>query len=80
MRCDGGLGDLFGVNASELDQGLALLDPEDLAALLAVRPEGLVGAVLRLNRAPRYHNSLNAVVIAELILRIREAMDPRAPE
>lgn len=59
-------------------QGLALLDPDDLAALLAVSPDGLMGAILRLNRAPRYHNSLNAVVLTELILRIRTALERSA--
>lgn len=61
-------------------QGLALLEPQDLAALLTVRPEGLMGAILLLNRAPRYHNTLNAVVITELILHMRNTIDRANPE
>ncbi len=45
-----------------MDQ-LHILDPRDLRSLLAADPEDLLGLILRLNRAPRYHNSLNAIVL-----------------
>ena len=56
---------------------LLVLHPDDLQGLLSAAPEALFGAILRLNRVPRYHNSLNAVVIAELVLEIRHR-DPSA--
>ena len=43
------------------------------------RTNGLFGAVLRLNRDPRYHNSLNAVVIAELVQELQHREPPTGP-
>lgn len=50
--------------------------PEDLEGLLSTAPQALFGAVLRLNRHPRYHNSLNAVVIAELVQELQHRVPP----
>lgn len=54
---------------------LELLDPDDLALLLRTEPANIPGIIMRLNHAPRYHNSLNAVVITALILRERPMPD-----
>lgn len=42
---------------------LLLLDPADLAMLLAMRPMERLGGIIRLNRATRYANRLNAIVL-----------------
>ncbi|MBL7938725.1 MAG: hypothetical protein JNL43_05135 [Flavobacteriales bacterium] len=55
---------------------LLALHPDDLESLLTTPTEALFGAVLRLNRYPRYHNSLNAVVIAGLVLEIQHREPP----
>ncbi len=60
--------------------GLALLEPDDLALLLATEPARVLGTVLSLNREVRYHNSLNAVVIAELVFRLRQVVGTHSTE
>ena len=50
---------------------LGVLRPEDLANLLATDPAALLGRVLLLNRAPFYHNALNAVVIAHEVMELQ---------
>lgn len=50
---------------------LRTLDPQDLLSLLAADPAELLGRILRLNRAPRYHNTLNAVVLACRLLELK---------
>jgi len=52
--------------------GLAGLLPEDLALLLATEPQALLGKILRLNRAPHYHNRLNAVVLASAVIELQK--------
>lgn len=52
--------------------GLAGLLPEDLAQLLATEPQALLGKILRLNRAPHYHNRLNAVVLASAVIELQQ--------
>lgn len=51
---------------------LASLLPEDLAQLLASAPQDLLGNILRLNRAPHYHNRLNAVVLAAAVIELQQ--------
>ncbi|MBL7952104.1 MAG: hypothetical protein JNM62_10320 [Flavobacteriales bacterium] len=55
----------------EKHEVLELLEPDDLALLLRTEPASIPGIIMRLNHAPRYRNSLNAVVITALILRER---------
>jgi len=55
---------------------LLVLYPDDLEGLLCTAPNALFGAVLRLNCDPRYHNSLNAVVIAELVQQLQHREPP----
>lgn len=50
------------------------LDPEDLRSLLAAEPERLLGLIIRLNRAPRYHNSLNAIVLLNNLEEMRRSV------
>jgi hypothetical protein len=48
---------------------LMQLDPLDLRALLALKPDERIGGIIRLNNRPRYHNRLNVV---ELLVRLDE--------
>ena len=50
---------------------LALLDPADLRALQQMATDDLMGAVLRLNLQPRYHNGLDVIVLTILLLEQR---------
>lgn len=52
---------------------LERLRPEDLAALLVTEPGQVLGCVMRMNRTPYYHNTLNAVVVVNAILELRRA-------
>lgn len=55
---------------------LFALHPDDLEKLLSTAPQALPGAILRLNRDPRYHNTLNAVVIADLVQELQHREPP----
>ncbi len=55
---------------------LLVLHPDDLQGLLSTSPEALFGTILHLNRVPRYHNTLNGVVITELLLEIQHRDPP----
>lgn len=54
-----------------LSNMLAPLLPEDLDRLLSMEDQALLGCILRLNQAPRYHNQLNAVVLATTVMELR---------
>ena len=54
-------------------ENLEQLRPEDLAALLVTEPGQVLGCVMRMNRTPYYHNTLNAVVVVNAILELRRA-------
>ena len=43
------------------------IDPKDLETLLATEPARWPGRIMELNRQPRYHNRLNAVVLIGLL-------------
>lgn len=59
---------------------LSLLRPNDLARLLSLEASLLPGAILRLNRQPRYHNGLNAIVLSAELLELRQAaMEHKRP-
>ena len=67
------------MNASMHDRSTALaalwaLDPRDLELLLATEPRELLGRIMRLNRSPRYNNSLNAVDVVQRILELNRAI------
>jgi len=53
-----------------MDQ-LKRIDPRDLIMLLQCEPRQLLGRIVQLNRAPRYHNTLNAVVLAAEVTDLR---------
>ncbi|HMC98033.1 MAG TPA: hypothetical protein VKG92_10275 [Flavobacteriales bacterium] len=55
-----------------MDQ-LLFLDPQDLQSLLATEPERLLGRIMELNRAPRYHNRLDAVALLSSLVEMRQA-------
>ncbi len=59
-----------------MDQ-LNILDPRDLRSLLAADPEILHGLILRLNRAPHYHNRLNAIVLLSSLQERRRPISRR---
>ena len=50
------------------------LDPQDLSMLLTADPERLIGLIMELNRAPRYHNRLNAIALLEQLLEVRREL------
>jgi hypothetical protein len=52
-------------------RSLDLLDPADLSALRQMSTDDLIGAVLRLNLQPRYHNGLDVIVMTILLLELR---------
>jgi len=65
---------LWGVaslNPSPMDQ-LLNLDPQDLELLLVTEPERLLGRIMELNRAPRYRNRLNAIVLLYRLVEMRQ--------
>lgn len=55
---------------------LLLLDPADLAMLLALSPMERLGGIVRLNAA-RYANRLNAVVLMSLLSEARAQVPSR---
>ena len=57
--------------AEDLATGLARLHREDLLMLLAMAPDRLLSAIVSLNRSMRYHNGLNAIVLAGEVLDLR---------
>lgn len=60
--------------ATQIDQripALAGLLPEDLTQLLATEPHALLGKILHMNRAPHYHNRLNAIVLAAAVIELQ---------
>lgn len=44
-----------------------LPDPVDFAMLMALNPAERLGGIIRLNKAARYRNRLNAVVVLSLL-------------
>lgn len=46
---------------------LLQIDPRHRRALLRLASAQLIGAILRLNRLPRYHNSLDAIALCAVI-------------
>lgn len=54
---------------------LIKLDRADLAMLLAIDPPDRIGAIIRLNRTPRYANALNVV---EMLVQLAELSMSRA--
>lgn len=56
---------------------LSLLRPNDLSRLLTLEATLLPGAILRLNRLPRYHNGLNAIVLTARLLELRSLVGVR---
>lgn len=56
----------------EQNPGSVCLRSEDLLRLLSMEPTHVLGAVLELNRTPRYHNSLNAIILAGQVLELQQ--------
>jgi hypothetical protein len=48
-----------------------LLDANDLDLLLMAEPGELIGCILRMNRAPRYRNALDAILLTASLLEVR---------
>ena len=61
------------------DDLLRQLDPVDLEVLLSAAPGAIPGCLLRLNRSPRYHNSLDAIILAFRVLEWRSERSRRSP-
>lgn len=51
------------------------LDPQDLSMLLISDPEQLLGLIMELNHAPRYHNRLNAIALLGQLLELRRELE-----
>lgn len=62
------------------DDLLRQLEPVDPRGLLSAAPGATPGCLLRLNRSPRYHNSLDAIVLALSVLEWRSERSRRSPE
>lgn len=50
---------------------LQLLEKTDLELLLATASEELLGRILMMNQADKYHNRLNAIELAARLLEMR---------
>lgn len=50
---------------------LLTLEPRDLELLIGTDPAELLGRIMRLNRTPRYHNTLNAVEVLQRLLELQ---------
>lgn len=48
-----------------------LLDASDLDLLLRTEPAELIGCILWMNRAPRYRNGLDAILLTASLLEVR---------
>ncbi len=48
-----------------------LLDASDLDLLLRTEPAELIGCILCMNRAPRYRNGLDAILLTASLLEVR---------
>ncbi len=65
--------------------GLSRLHRDDLLMLLAMAPDRLLSAIVTLNRSMRYHNGLNAIVLAGEVLDLRsrwteqQLLQPQCP-
>jgi hypothetical protein len=60
------------VNSPNAMNALLVLDPCDLESLLATDPAELLGRIMRLNRTPRYHNTLNAVDVFQRLIELQQ--------
>jgi hypothetical protein len=58
-------------NLHDTMNALLVIEPRDLELLLATEPSELLGRIMRMNRTPRYHNSLNAVEVAQQVIELR---------
>lgn len=56
---------------SEMIQLRRQLDAKDLELLLRAEPGEVLGYILSLNRAPRYRNRLDAILLTASVLAIR---------
>ena len=54
--------------------GLLVIEPRDLELLLATEPTELLGRVMRMNRSPRYHNSLNAIDVVQRLIELKREL------
>lgn len=59
-----------------------LPDPTDMAMLMALSPADRLGGIIRLNKARRYRNRLNAVVVLSVLneRNLHRLCDPQKPE
>ena len=55
--------------------GLLVIEPRDLELLLATDPAELLGRIMRMNRSPRYRNSLNAIDVMQRVHEIRQELN-----
>ncbi|MCB9169558.1 MAG: hypothetical protein H6594_04305 [Flavobacteriales bacterium] len=59
---------------------LQRIHPRDLIMLLQCDPRQLLGRIVQLNRASRYRNTLNAIVLAAEVNELRDRADrPTGP-
>lgn len=54
--------------------GLLVIEPRDLELLLATEPTELLGRIMRMNRSPRYHNSLDAIEVMHRLQELRQEL------
>ena len=52
--------------------GLLVIEPRDLELLLATDPAELLGRIMRMNRSPRYHNTLDAIDVMQRVQELRQ--------
>lgn len=57
---------------------LLVIEPRDLELLLNTDPGELLGRIMRLNRTPRYHNTLDAVRMMQQIMELRGELGDRS--
>ncbi|MBK9421911.1 MAG: hypothetical protein IPN44_12795 [Flavobacteriales bacterium] len=65
-------------NATSNDPLLDMVERGDLELLMRAVPASLLGHIMQLNRLPRYHNRLDAILLAVRIEELRSLENGRA--
>lgn len=63
-----------GTNEPAAMNNLLTIDPRDLDHLLVTEPDKILGAIMRLNQAARYRNSLNAIELMQRLIEYRRSL------
>ncbi len=65
----------MGTNIKAMLDRMSFLDPHDLELLLTTEGDHLIGRIMELNHARRYHNGLDAIVLYFQIVELRDRLN-----